>query len=297
MVGVGVFAHVHGGQLQPEGGQGAQEAFDAAVGDQRAAVGAQRGLQDGEVGEQFAGTQVVAVRVVGQPPGEAFAGVEELLPDAGGLEPVGLLGVEPLVARADLREVRQVLLEGVEEFAGGAAVADAVGQGAAQPVHVLQGVGDAVFVLQEQHVPGDLRGDVGVAVAVSADPGAEGQRAAAGGQRRAGPLEFGGQILQDVADGALVEFVEVVDGVAGLVGGFGAGDAQFVGLPDEVDVLGEAQVGAALVEGVGVLQQFGDGAQLGEDRAAGGLGGVGGEDGTDAQGARRGRAGGRGRRP
>ena len=62
------------------------------------------------------------------------------------------------------------------------------------------------------------------------------------GQRDADALQFGGEVLQDVADGAGVQLVEVVDGVAGLVGGLGADDAQFVGLPDEVDVLGEARV-------------------------------------------------------
>ncbi|GAA3231284.1 hypothetical protein GCM10020256_45680 [Streptomyces thermocoprophilus] len=90
-------------------------------------------------------------------------------------------------------------------------------------------------------------GDVGVAVAVAADPGAEGEGAGVVGEGDADAFEFGGEVLEDVADGACVEFVEVVDGVAGLVGGFGADDAEFVGLPDEVDVLGEAGVVAAAV--------------------------------------------------
>lgn len=81
-----------------------------------------------------------------------------------------------------------------------------------------------------------------------------------------------------------VEFVEVVDGVAGLVGGFGAHDAELVGLPDEVDVLGEAGVVAAAVglDDRG-LQEGGDAAQLVEDGAAGRFGGVGGEDGSDVE--------------
>lgn len=76
-----------------------------------------------------------------------------------------------------------------------------------------------------------------------------------------------------------VQLVQVVDGVAGLVGRFGADHAEFVGLPDEVDVLGEPGVVAAPVglDDRG-LQQLGDAAELAEDRAAGGLGGVGGED-------------------
>lgn len=141
-----------------------------------------------------------------------------------------------------------------------------------------------MFVLEDQDVAGHLGGDVGVAVAVAADPGAEGEGAGGGGQLDADAHQFGGEVLEDVADGAGVQFVEVVDGVAGLVGGFGAGDAQFVGLPEQVDVLGEPQVGAAGVaaDGEGV-EQFGDAAELGQDGAAGGLGGVGGEDGAHPQ--------------
>ncbi|GAA4961778.1 hypothetical protein GCM10023238_31250 [Streptomyces heliomycini] len=89
---------------------------------------------------------------------------------------------------------------------------------------------------------------------------------------------------QDVADGAGVQFVEVVDGVAGLVGGFGADHAQFVGLPDEVDVLGEPGVQSAPVGGDDRgVEEGGDPAELVEDGAAGGLGGVGGEDGPDVE--------------
>ncbi|GAA3119027.1 hypothetical protein GCM10017687_35780 [Streptomyces echinatus] len=127
-------------------------------------------------------------------------------------------------------------------------------------------------------------GDVGVAVAVAADPGAEGEGAGVVGELDADALQFRGEVLQDVADGVGVEFVEVVDGVAGLVGGLGAYDAQFVGLPDEVDVLGEADVVAAAV-GVedGGVQERGDAPELVEDRAACGLGGVGGEHRADVQ--------------
>lgn len=141
-----------------------------------------------------------------------------------------------------------------------------------------------MFVLEDEDVPGDLGGDVGVAVAVAADPGAEGEGAGVVGEVYADALEFGGEVLQDVADGAGVEFVEVVDGVAGLVGGLGAHDAQFVRLPDEVDVLRQPGVEAAPVGGEDRgLEQGGDAAELVEDGAAGGLGGVGGEDGPHVE--------------
>ncbi len=275
VVGVGVFADVHGGELEAEGGQGADGAAHAAVGEECAAVLAQGGLDEPEVGEQFAGAEVVAAVLVRGALGEALLGVLQLLPDAGGLEAVGLLGVEALVAGADLGQPLQVGLEGLEEFVGGAGVADGVGEQAAQFVDHLQGVVDAVFVLEDEDVPGDLGGDVGVAVAVAADPGAEGEGAGVVGELDADALQFGGEVLQDVADGVGVQLVEVVDGVAGLVGGLGTYDAQFVGLPDEVDVLGEADVVAAAV-GVedGGVQERGDAPELVEDRTARGLGGV-----------------------
>lgn len=141
-----------------------------------------------------------------------------------------------------------------------------------------------MLVLEDQYFPGDGGRHVGVAVAVAADPGAEGEGAGARGQFDADAFEFGGEVLQYVADRVGVQFVEVVDGVAGLVGRLGADDAQFVGLPDEVDVLGEAAVLAAPV-GVddGGLQECGDAAELVEDGAPGGLGRVCGEDGPDVE--------------
>lgn len=212
--------------------------------------------------------------------GETFAGVDELLPDAGGLEAVRLLGVQPLVAGADLGEAFQVGLERGQQFVGGAGVADGVGELRAEVVDELQRVGDAVLVLEDQYFAGDGGRHVGVAVAVAADPRAEGERAGTGGQFDADALQLGREVLEYVPDGIGVQFVEVVDGVAGLVGRLGAHDAEFVGLPDEVDVLGEAQVLAAPV---GVddrrIQQFGDAAELVEHGTPGGLGGMRGEDG------------------
>ena len=119
------------------------------------------------------------------------------------------------------------------------------------------------------------------------------------GQLHADACEFGGEVLQDVADGAGVQLVEVVDGVAGLVGGLGAYDAQLVGLPDQVDVsrraAGRARRRSASM--TGVFEEFGDTAQLVEYGAAGGLGGVCGEDGPDVEVLDASRAGVRGRRP
>ncbi len=284
VVGVGVLADVHGGQVQTEGGEGADRPAEPTLGDQATAVLAQGGLHQGEVAQQSGGAEVVAVLLVRVALGEPTLGVDQFLPDRGDLEPVRLLGVEPLVARADLGQPGQVVLQRAEQFGGGAGVPDGVGEQAAQFVDQRQGVVDAVLVLEDQDVPGDLRGDVGVAVAVTADPGAEGQRRGSVREFDADLVQLRGQVLQDVADRAGVQLVQVVEGVAGLVGGFGADHPQLVGLPHEVDGLGEPRVAATAVRlGDRGLQQFGDPAQLGEDRAAGGLGGVGGEDRADVQ--------------
>ncbi|CAM5531397.1 hypothetical protein STENM327S_07974 [Streptomyces tendae] len=284
MVGVGVLADVHGGELEAEGGQGADGAGEAAVGEEAAAVFAQGGLDDAQVVDEFGGAQVVAAVLMGGAPGQALLGVLQLLADAGGLEPVGLLGVEALVAGADLGKPLQVGLERGEQFLRRARVPDRVGQEAAQLVDHLQGVVDAVFVLEDEDVPGHLGGDVGVAVAVAADPGTEGEGAGVVGELDAGALQFRGEVFEDVADSAQVQLVEVVDGVAGLVGGLGTDDAQLVGLPDQVDVLGEPGVEAAPVGLVDRgVQEGRDTAELVEDGAAGGLGGVRGEHGAHVE--------------
>ncbi len=67
VVGVGVFADVHGGELEAEGGEGADGAGQAAVGEESAAVFAQGGLDDPQVGDEFAGAEVVAAGLVGVP--------------------------------------------------------------------------------------------------------------------------------------------------------------------------------------------------------------------------------------
>ncbi|MGC0347825.1 hypothetical protein RKD34_003405 [Streptomyces sp. SAI-218] len=273
-----------GGELETEGGEGADGAVHPAVGEEPAAVFPERGLDQGQVAQQLAGAEVVAAVLVRDALGQPGLGVLQLLPDAGGLEAVRLLGVQALVAGADLRQALQVRLEGLQEFLGGAGVADGVRQEAAQLVDELQGVVDAVLVLEDQDVPGDLGGDVGVAVAVAADPGAEGEGTGGVGDSDADALQFRRQVLQDVADRAGVQLVEVVDGVAGLVGGLGAHHAELVGLPHEVDVLGQAGVVAAPVrlDDRG-LQEGRDPAELVQHRAAGGLGGVGGEDRADVE--------------
>ena len=56
---------------------------------------------------------------------EPVARVDELLADAGGLEPVGLLGIEPLVPGVELGEQDEVALQGSEQLFARAGVAAA----------------------------------------------------------------------------------------------------------------------------------------------------------------------------
>ncbi len=242
-------------------------------------------MQD-EVGEQSRGAQVVAAGVVGGAGGQALAGVDELLADAGGLEAVGLLGVEALVAGADLGEVGEVGPPGRPAVPGSRPLLRMELDSAPRRKSTIsQGVGDAVFVLEDQHVPGDLGGDVGVAVAVAADPGAEGQRAGAGRQRDADAFQFGGEVLQHVADG-------VLRGVRRGSRRRCGPRRRVLGVPPAVRRSATAgrcsRRGAGPGAGrsggaAGGVEEFGDAAQLVQHAAAGGLGGVRGEDRPDVE--------------
>ncbi len=67
MVGVGVLADVHGGELETESGQRADGAGEAAVGEEAAAVLAQGGLDEPQVVQELRGAEVVAALLVGVP--------------------------------------------------------------------------------------------------------------------------------------------------------------------------------------------------------------------------------------
>ena len=189
VVGVGVLAYVHGGELEAEGGEGA----DACGPGGRRRTRPPR-CSRSEVWirvrscEQLGGAEVVAAGLVRGALGEALAGVDELLPDAGGLEAVGLLGVEPLVAGADLGQPLQVAPGGSRgvprwrrcsgwSWTGAPRSSSMSSRASVMPCSCWR-------IRTSQVTCG---GDVGVAVAVAADPGAEGERAGAGGQLRRRP--------------------------------------------------------------------------------------------------------------
>ena len=76
-----------------------------------------------------------------------------------------------------------------------------------------------------------------------------------------------GQVLEHVADGVQHQLVEVVGGVARLVERLGPVQAQLVGLPEQVDDLGDPAVGPRVVRRR--LEQVGDPPALGQDRRGG----------------------------
>ena len=98
-------------------------------------------------------------------------------------------------------------------------------------------------------------GHVRVAVAVAADPGAEGQRPRGRRQVDAEPAAAWRRGRRAPAARRRRRGREVVDGVAGLVARVGPGHPQLVGLPQHVDQLGDPGVGPGGVVRVGPVQR------------------------------------------
>ena len=105
---------------------------------------------------------------------------------------------------------------------------------------------------------------------------------AVGGSSTPSRRERRGQLLEHVRQRrSRGQLLEVVDGVARLVDRLGPRHPQLVGLPQQLDDLGQPAVRCA-VRG-SLVEQLGDPAQLGQDRTAGGLGRVGGEHRADGE--------------
>ncbi len=142
---------------------------------------------------------------------------------------------------------------------------------------------EAGEVLQAEHVEGDLGRDVGVAVAVAAGPRAEAQRPRVEGQGDADRRQLAVELLEQVGDHVGGQRAQVVDRGPGLVGRLGAHDAQLVGLPQQVDQLGQPPLGARPVgggrRGSSRRPRRRRSCAAGREHGATGrLGGVGGED-------------------
>ena len=130
-------------------------------------------------------------------------------------------------------------------------------------------------MLELEHAPGAVRPDVGIAVAVAADPAPEGERPRVRRQLQLEPAQLVGEHLEHVRHSIGVQAVEVPDRVARLVHHVRLRDAQLVGLPEQVHGLLEPRGGAR----VRSLQQLGYLPQLVEHGPPRGLRRVGGEHG------------------
>ena len=206
---------------------------------------------------------------------DAHPGVLQLQPDAAALEPVGLVRVDPAHPRVQLGEHGQVRLDAGHQRVARADHALGRRQVLEELGHDLLEVADGVTVLEDEDVTGHVRRDVGVAVAVAADPAAEAQRPRGRRQVDTQAGQLVGQVLEHVADGVQHQLVEVVGGVARLVERLGPVEAELGGLPQQVDDLGDPPVGPRVVGGV---EQLGDPPPLRQDRPAGRLGRVRRED-------------------
>ena len=276
-----VLADLQLGEVEPEGLGLPDEVLELAVG-LPVRPGGGQGLLDGaQVGEERLGVRVGQVGVA----------------LAGGAQPGGGVQQEPavrLVGRAvgDLRQQRRLSGAGrgerIEQGLRGGGEVAVGGEGAGDPVAGGLQAAQHVLGLDAHRLAGHLVGDVGVAVAVAADPGPVADERHGPGRADAGALGVQGPVqgTVDVRDDGEDGLVEGRQGGAHLVERVEPGVAQLGGAPEQVDLLQQAAVrlgglGAALVGAVPGVELGADPQDGGGDGAAAGLGGVGGEHGVE----------------
>ena len=279
--------HVHGGHAQPERAHRTNQGGEPAVGQQLALVGDQRGAHHLEIGQQGRAAAVVATLAVRHLVGQPAPGVDQLLPHAVQLQPVRLFDVNAPGVLVEFGQACQVVVQALLQL-GGDPAQPAGGRHLGD--HGIEGVqqhADAHQVLPVQHGQRGVGGDVGVAVAVAADPVAQGQRVGGDGQERALLGGLVGQVIKQPGHRVGHQRGPVEQNVAGLVLDGRLVEPQLVGLPQGLDDLLELPVAGTF----GPRRQFGrsgqqrvaDLAQLAERGATAGLGGVRGEHRTDLQ--------------
>jgi hypothetical protein len=217
VMGIGVLALRHGGQVQAEGGERAHGALIPAASDQLPAMSHQGVAHDAEICGQLAPPQIVASWLVRPMVVQAPSGIDQLLADAGQLEPVRLLAVQPAVTRVRLSKVLEVHGQRRLQRGGDACDSHRGEKVFAQFVDEVEGVADGMVVLEGQGLKGGFGRDIGVAVAVPADPRAEGEWTGVGRQLDTEPGQLAGERFEGVGNGVVVEGVEVAEGVAGFV--------------------------------------------------------------------------------
>ena len=288
---VRVLADVQRLQVQAVGTDLQQQGVDQHAGKAAATVAHQAGAQHVEVAEEFGGAGVGPQRRIrGQLDGHVGSAAEAhhdaAHQQAGGLEGDAVFkgGV------AGGAKLRQVAFQQQCQFRRDG---DEPGRGRELIEDVLQ----PVAIVRQQQAPrhgqrfaGGFRRDEWVAVAVSADPGAEADQLGHLGEDRFHPI-FRGQGRGDlrVEDGQRVEDgrLVVVERHANLVAHGGTQVAHVVGLPQRGDLsddllLQGIEAGFGDGDAVELHQQVGDAALFEHDRAASNLSGVRGEYRRDA---------------
>ncbi|MDR6117543.1 hypothetical protein QE370_000727 [Aeromicrobium sp. SORGH_AS981] len=281
----GVLAHVHRGQPRPERDRGAQQATDGPVAGQVVAGRQHRVAHEREVAHQLVEAEVVATGLVRGVVDETVAGAQQPHAHEAQLETVGLVGIEATDRAPRDRQRLGVLREAVEQLLAGLDHARRRGHLGEQVVDHRHQLGEPRRVLQVQHVERDLRRDVRVAVAVAAGPRAEAQRS---GRRRQLDADARGlpvELVEQARHDLRRDRAQVVDGGTRLVERLGLDDPQLVGLPQQVDQLGQTSLVGRGVRGgatrvLEVAHDLGDLAQQPQHRAPARLGGVGGEHGA-----------------
>ena len=264
-----------------------QQRVDERLREAAATVLDKAGVQDGEVGDELRSAGVGLQRRAGRGRYGDLRRSAKAHHDAADEQADGLEGEAGL--ELGLAGGAQLLHVAIEERGQLGRDGDLLGGTGELVGDVLQA---AAVVCEEQAVGHGERGargagrDEGIAVAVSADPGAEGDERGQLGEVGLDAVlggEGGGHLgVEDGKrgeDGGLV----VVERHAYLVAHGGAGHADVVGLPEGGDLgddvlLEGFQLRLGHGDAVKLLQQGGDAAALGHDGAARDFGGVRGED-------------------
>ena len=227
-MGVGVLADVQRGQVQAERGHRADRRGQPADRGELPGVAGQRGAHQLQVGDQLVGAEVVAA---GHVRGAAAPAACRVLASLALMQrTLSRYGSSALTRRNRVGHLGQAVQVGLARLADRSRETPRsrreTDSSSISVVHRRLGGLDAVLVLDEQHVAGDGRGDERVAVAVAADPGAEGQRP---GRRRRSPRPARAACRpgRRAPAGAASAYRsrQVVDRVAGLVGRVRAGPA------------------------------------------------------------------------
>ena len=189
----------------------------------------------------------------------------------------------------DVRQVRGVVAQALAQGGGQGGLVRGHAQVALEALQVVLVQRERGLAVDEQRVLGDGGGDVGVAVAVAAHPGAEAQQGGHGegmarivaGERR---LEVGIDAGHDLPQRVL----EVVEPVVHLVEDGGRALVDLFREPQRRDLLADAVLDLRALAGrqprvVERLREAGQAAQLVEHGAAARFRGMRGEDGLDEQ--------------